>query len=455
MRSLYWKIIATFLFVITTATIAGSTVFSFAAHRMLTPLRREAALSLARVGAGEIERFLARGGSVETLPAHLDTVLHDLPTVSVLYAAPDGRVLGREEPNRPEFRAALAGAVAQGLPDGPRIEFLGAGRGAYVIMKVGSGHALLAGRAHIVTDVAPIFLTAALLSLGAVFLVAAMLGLFVFRLLVRRLGRVRDALAGVARGDLSLRIRDPGTDEIADVGASFDRMATRLEESVAELARIDERRRRFLADISHELKSPLTALRGHLERLLPGAPQGPLHIAYEEVDRLFLLIEDLLELAKMDATDFRLKKDEEVLQRLASRAAERFHIALENRRITLTTALSPEPVRRVVDGRRIEQVLANLIQNAIHSMPDGGSLALSVREEGGRAILEVEDTGPGIPEEERGRVFERFYSGEGGTGGGTGLGLSIVKRLVDAHGGQVYLAARREGGGTRAVIELP
>ena len=458
MRSLYWKIIATFLVVVAAATVVGSTVFSLASHALLAPLRRDATLALARAGAGEVERYFARGGKPEGLDAHLTAAFRDLPTLTILYAGPDGRIAGKEEPNRPELRAALADVVRRGLPDGPRVEFLGAGHGALAILPVGPperpGYALLAGRAHLMEDVAPAVLTAAVLSLGAVFVVAALLGLIVFRFVTRRLGLVRDALAGVARGDLALRIRDPGSDEIADVGASFDRMADRLEQSVAELGANDERRRRFLADVSHELKSPLTALRGHLERLLPGAPQGPLHIAYEEVDRLFLLIEDLLEMARMDATDFRLKKDEEVLQRIGTRVAERFRVALDNRGIALTTRFSPEPVRRAVDARRIEQVLANLVQNALHSMPDGGALTLAIDERAGRAVLAVTDTGPGVPAAERERVFERFYSGTGGTGGGTGLGLSIVKRLVDAHGGTVRLEPGDGGTGTRAVVEL-
>ena len=461
-RSLYWKICLTFLVVVFTAVLAGSTVFTFASKRLLAPMHRDAAIALARVSAREVERWVAAGRPPAGLTAHLEETFHELPMVTVLYRTPTGQVSGKEETNRPELREILEDAAKTGLPGGVRVDFLGPGRGAAVVLAIGpngrDGLALVSGRA-LIEDIAPAVLRAAMASLLAVFIVAAVLGLLVFRAIAGRLGRVRQCLMGVVRGDLSLRVNDTGADEIADLGVSFDRMAERLQQSVQELASIDERRRRFFADVSHELKTPLTALRGHLERLLPApdapeAPRGPLHVAYEEVDRLFLLIEDLLELARMDATDFRLKKEETVLQRIATRAIDRFKVALDNRGIRVQTRFSPEPIRREVDARRLEQVVSNLMQNAIHSMPDGGQLELVAEERAGRAVLEIADDGPGIPADERARVFDRFYSGSGGSGGGTGLGLSIVKRLVEAHGGTVRFEDGLGGRGTRAVVEV-
>jgi len=464
-RSLYWKICGTFLIVVFASLIAGGATFSFVFRRRGPPPPRHerTTLSLARIGAREIQRFLMEGHRPEELETYLGNLLQDFPVLSILVATGDGRIYGKAADSLGDLRGALLQVVREGLPPGQNsLTRFERPHGIRVIVPLGTpggkGYVLFAAREDRGPHTAEI--EAAAYHLLAILIVAASLGLLAFRALTRRLIEVRQCLSGVAGGDLTLRVNNPGPDEIGDLGRSFNAMAERLQKVVQELESVDRRRRQFLADIAHELKTPVTALRAHLERSQGVSiedaaveTKGAVSIAIEEVTRLSLLIEDLLELARLDSAEFRLKKEEEVLQRVAWRAIMRFSAAVSNRRIQMIPRLSPEPLPCLVDARRIEQVIANLIQNSIHSLDDEGTLEVLVEEREGKAVIEVMDNGPGIPEEELSRVFQRFYSVSSG-GAGTGLGLSIVKRLVEAHGGTVRLEPR-SGGGLRAIVELP
>lgn len=294
-------------------------------------------------------------------------------------------------------------------------------------------------------------------ALAAVFVVAALLGLAVFRLLTNRLADLKACVTGIADGQLSLRIRSPDADELGDLGRSLNRMAERLQTVVSELESTDRKRRQLLADISHELKTPLTVLRGHLEGVLDttegSADDRPIAVAFEESDKLALLIDDLLELARMQSPEFRLSLKEAVVQRIVQQAVERFRLAAHNRGIRLETSFHEEPIRLFVDRRRIEQVVVNLLQNALNGIEAGGTIRVLVLLDGDGARIEVIDDGRGIPPGDIERVFDRFQSGST-DGGSTGLGLSIVKQLTEAHGGTVRLECG-DPRGVRAIVWLP
>jgi two-component system sensor histidine kinase BaeS len=306
-------------------------------------------------------------------------------------------------------------------------------------------------------DFWPVVLQAGGAAVGTVFVVAALLGLVVFRFLTRRLGELQRCVAGLADGELSLRVAAPGPDELGDLARSLNRMAERLQHVVGELTANDRRRRDLLADISHELKTPLTVLRGHLEDVLEARPADPglarsVSVAFEESERLALLIDDLLELARMQSSEFRIARAGVVLQRVVQRAVDRFQLPAANRSIRLETRFEGEPIEIQIDQRRIEQVVANLVQNALKQVETGGTVEVAVAATKEGARITVADDGRGMPPEELETAFDRFKTGAVDAGS-TGLGLSIVKRLVEAHGGTVRLERRREGG-IRAVIDL-
>lgn len=231
---------------------------------------------------------------------------------------------------------------------------------------------------------------------------------------------------------------------------------------ITEIRRLEQVRREFVANVSHELKTPVTSLKGFAETLLDGAMYDEktcrafLEIIYEESERLSRLIQDLLQLSQIENRQIVLRKgllsarDEmaDVL-RLVAHTAEAKQQTVENR--------VPEGVRVYADRDRLRQILLNLLNNAIAYTPPGGRITLTGGEDEESTWLTVRDTGPGIPREHVSRIFERFYrvdKDRSRRSGGTGLGLAIVKHLVDAHGGRIEVKSK-PGKGTAFTVYLP
>lgn len=232
---------------------------------------------------------------------------------------------------------------------------------------------------------------------------------------------------------------------------------------VSHLRRLESVRRDFVANVSHELKTPITAIRGLVETILDDREMTAdtrekfIRRIGGQSSRLASLVADLLELSRLESTDAGSRRDpvdvrEPVREAAAERTAEG-----ERRGIPLTLDLPPRPVMVHGSARELRQVADNLIANALRYTPGGGRVSVRLREEGDRAVLEVEDTGVGIDPVHRERVFERFYRVDKGRSreiGGTGLGLSIVKHIVLSHGGVVDLESET-GRGSTFTVRLP
>jgi two-component system, OmpR family, phosphate regulon sensor histidine kinase PhoR len=241
---------------------------------------------------------------------------------------------------------------------------------------------------------------------------------------------------------------------------------------MTELRRLEKIRKDFVANVSHELRTPLTSIKGYVEALLDGAKDDPaaatkfLEIILKQSDRLNLIIEDLLELSKIESGRVSLKEESLELSAVIDRTLAMMKPIADKNRHRLVTAVDPSLPPVTGDDGRLVQVLTNLIDNAIKYTPAGGTitvgakLALSVgnAEHAASAInLSVADSGIGIPEEDQPRVFERFYRVDKARSrelGGTGLGLAIVKHIVEGHGGQVWVEANHPQG-SRFVVRLP
>lgn len=229
------------------------------------------------------------------------------------------------------------------------------------------------------------------------------------------------------------------------------------------LARIDaafETQRRFTADASHELRSPLTALRGELELALrrerdPEEYRRVIASALEETERLTRLAEDLLTLARSDAEAIEPRREEVDIVRIARETVERLGPRSRERDVRVSVR-ADGPVRGSYDARLVERAVWNLVENAIRFAGPGGGVEVDVSAADGETAVVVSDTGPGLAEEDVDRVFDRFY--QAGTArspaDGTGLGLSIVRAVAEAHGGRAA-AGNRPGGGARFEIHLP
>jgi two-component system phosphate regulon sensor histidine kinase PhoR len=229
---------------------------------------------------------------------------------------------------------------------------------------------------------------------------------------------------------------------------------------LTELRRMDQVRIDFVANVSHELRSPLTAIKGYAQTLkedmpVDGSSRKFLETIERNTDRLIALVHDLLNLSSLES-GAEIEREpiplteltNRVLSQLESlRTAKRHEIAVEVGATTL-----------YADPKRVEQVVYNLVENAIKYVPPGGKIDVSWHEEGGGIQLEVSDNGPGVPLEHHGRVFERFYrvdSGRSRDQGGTGLGLAIVKHIMQRHGGKVSVDTGPDGHGSRFVCDFP
>lgn len=294
---------------------------------------------------------------------------------------------------------------------------------------------------------------------GSVLLVGTALIAFVVFGPVR--GRLKDlqwATERLGMGDLSARAPEEGGDEVAALAGSFNRMADDLASRARALDASDKARRQLLADVSHELMTPLTAMRGYIEtlsmpelRLDPSTHQRYLGIVNDETHRVEGIIGDLLDLARLEGGGTTMRRDPVDVAALFDRVAARHERELRDRGITLSLGVDPDAVRVNGDRDRLEQALQNLAANALRHTPDGGEISLSSVAVAEGVKITVRDSGPGIAPEHLPLIFDRFYKVDAArkASGGSGLGLSIVKAIVERHGGTI--TARHEGG---AVFEI-
>jgi len=293
--------------------------------------------------------------------------------------------------------------------------------------------------------------TAALIA-GSVSLVLAFLLSYS---LLRPIRDLTQAATYMAEGDLSQRVRVRGESQLATLGRAFNRMASSLQQA-------GERRQALTADIAHELRTPLAVQRAHLEALQDGiydlTPENLITI--EEQNRaLTRLVEDLRTLALVDAGQLALERTPSDFSALLERLIARFDPQAAAQGIEIALSSSNAPATVNIDPQRIEQVLNNLLRNALRYTPEGGKISVQCSMENGRSLfISVRDTGPGIPEESLPHIFERFYKADRSRspveGGGTGLGLSIARKLAQAHGGDISAKNHPEGGAI-FTLELP
>jgi signal transduction histidine kinase len=288
---------------------------------------------------------------------------------------------------------------------------------------------------------------------------AAAAALLIFRPVRRRLGQLQEAAGRIGAGDVAARAPERGGDEVAALARSFNRMAADLQARVEALAASDRARRQLLADVSHELMTPLTAMRGYIEtltmaelRLENETRERYLRIVDEETRRLERIIGDLLELSRLEGGGSALEHELVDIGQLFERIAERHERELRERRVTLLRRVDPGAEAVVGDADRLEQALQNLATNALKHTPDNGEISLSATPAGEMVRLAVRDTGPGISPEHLPLIFDRFYKADASRKTpGSGLGLSIVKAIIERHGGTIG-AANAAGGG--ALFEM-
>jgi len=364
-----------------------------------------------------------------------------------------GAPTGRDFGSRPEVRAALAGAAVSGT----RASSTLGERILYVALPVGTAGRILGAvrityPASVVDDqIRHIWLLLAAMGgvvLGIVFLASLLLA----RSTTRPLADLQTAAVQLGGGDLSVRAVVPrGPAEAKVLAESFNATAARLEQLVGA-------QRGFMADASHQLRTPLAALRLRLEYLegeVPGPAAEDLEGALAEVARLSRLVDGLLVITRAEHSTS--APEAVALDELIAGRCDAWDAFAAEKRVLIDAAVEGAPVARATPGR-LEQVVDNLLNNALEATPPRSRVRVSARACGEWVEIRVRDEGPGMSAEERARAFDRFWQSgaarrDGGPSGHFGLGLSIVRELVVGDGGEVALA-EAEGGGLEAIVRL-
>ena len=307
------------------------------------------------------------------------------------------------------------------------------------------GAVLLSGAAmfHMGADVVILAVAAAssTVALAAAFLVG--------RSITVPVERLRATSGALARGDLAARAPEQGPTEVAELGAAFNVMATRLEE-------LFDARRELVAWASHDLRTPLAAIRAIVEAIEDGvaAPEHYTQALGEQTRTLSTLVDDLFELARIDAGVLTLELKEVSLAGLVDSCVRGLEVEAGRRNVRLETRVDGAPPVRCAPDK-VERVLLNLLTNALRHTPADGSIAVLVEPASDHVRVSVEDSGDGIAPEALRRVFDRFWRADPArAAGSSGLGLAIARGLIEAHGGRIW-AENRPSGGARVSFTLP
>ncbi|MGH2544585.1 MAG: sensor histidine kinase [Ardenticatenaceae bacterium] len=293
--------------------------------------------------------------------------------------------------------------------------------------------------------------------------IAMSLGYFFSAAVTTHVVMLSRAAGAIAAGQLDARVPVQGRDEMAALARSFNQMAEQLEIAANERRRTEKLRRDLIAWVGHDLRTPLASMRAVVEALAdevvvdPPTVQRYLRMAQHDIRSLSMLIDDLFEMAQLDAGGLPLQREPNSLADLISDTIESFSALAEQRGVSLvgTVAHGVDPV--LIDAQKIGRVLSNLVSNALRHTPPGGSVEVSARPAGDVIEVAIIDSGEGIKEEDLPHIFDQFYRGEKSRSrstGGSGLGLAIAKRIIEAHHGHIT-ADSRPGAGTRIVFTVP
>ena len=461
--SIRWKILLTFLLIIGISFAMMAALLTGLVSRTLYAQRtRQASLSAERLASSAAPFFAA--ARTDELYELLWDAASELDG-RILLVDPEGKVhldtFARLDGSRlslPELTQALNGSTfaAYGIyPGEAQGEYaaLCAAQMTYGGRVIG---ALLVSMPVTELHNAIVTVEGQLLTVFAAVAAAALIAAMIFSVtLTRPVKSLTSTIRRMGRGDLSARASIRASGELRELADSYNAMAEKIEN-------FDRSRSQFVSNASHELKTPLTAMKLLLECLID-QPEMPQELRMEfmqdmnhEIDRLNGIITDLLTLSKMDSQDAALHLTDIDLAALTGEALHTLQPVADKSGQHLIAELAPA-VRLRGDATKLSQIVYNLIDNAIKYTPEGGEIRVSLSVKGRSAILAVSDNGIGIPEEEQAHVFDRFYrvdKARSRATGGTGLGLSIVRQMVQLHGGSITLTSR-PGHGSTFTVTLP
>jgi signal transduction histidine kinase len=293
---------------------------------------------------------------------------------------------------------------------------------------------------------------------------AISVGYFLSAAITDRIVTLNLAAKEIAQGQLSVRVPVKGNDEMASLARAFNEMATQLEEADNRQREVDDLRRNLIAWAGHDLRTPLASVQAIVEALADGVIEDPetadryLHTAQREIRSLSLLIDDLFELAQLEAGGLRPDLTLNSLSDLISDTMESFSELATRQGVALKGSADPDIDPVLMDAQQVGRVLANLLGNALRHTPPEGTVQVRAIKQEESVLVAISDTGEGLSSDDLPHVFERFYRGEKSRSratGGAGLGLAIAKGIVEAHGGQISAENLANGMGARFFFTIP
>jgi signal transduction histidine kinase len=455
-RSLRFRLPALFLLGIVVSGLIATAIAlalfqNYARQQLLTKLRREAN-GLTQLY--ERQAIAANNTGAKTLrfaPAQLEKATGDKIFYVGLSVFPDQISGLRQLPSKSvDWRAGL-GRTFEFRPPGFKRRYLAVMQPLRLAPKSTPFGALIVAtpKTEITSRLAPLLERLALGLVGGI-AVAGLLFWYLSRRITQPVLALSEATDKISRGRYDVAFPEvPGRGEIGHLADRFREMAARLSEA-------EQQERNFLMSVSHELRTPLTAIRGHVEALREGVAEDPavraasLDMIASESARLERLVGDVLDLAKLEAHRFTLVKEEVDMGRLCDQAYAVFGEEARRRGIEYDKRFEATPTIET-DGDRVLQIISNLLSNAFRWTPDGGRVELELAAANGRVSVAIDDNGPGVPREERERIFRPFWSRDDS---GTGLGLAIAHELAVALGGDIELRSK-PGRGSRFELVLP
>lgn len=473
--SFYTKLGLLFLALVVGLGVSVAYLTASALRRFADETEQKLNRELAAQIAVKLQPLLEEAIADSLIEATLEEITKMNPRIEVYLLDPQGNVMGqylvgeREHAARSRIdlnpvRAFVAGAAPPVLGDDPslpdsrkpfsaaRIEIMGKPDCFVYVILTGAQYedvtSMVRGSYIVRTGSR---------SLGLILLATIALGLLLFAQLTRRLRAINSTVALFAQGRMDTRASDEARDEIGQLAKAFNQMADTIEANVAALRKIDSARREMIANISHDLRSPLSSIQGYLETItlksdaLPAVERERyLEIILRNTRSLSSMIEELFELSRLDADQIVPNKESFSIAELLQDLVLQYQPEAEKIGLVIESDL-PDRVDLVYgDVALIERVLANLIGNALRFTPAGGRIVVSLSTPDGGAHVRVSDNGPGIPEKDLPHIFDRFYKADEARNkdkGGTGLGLAIARRILHLHDSEL-LVDSAVGGGT-------
>jgi signal transduction histidine kinase len=470
LRTFYTKLSLLFLLLIVSlgAVITWVTLRSF--EQFANETEQKLNMSLAETLARRLEPLLGDDIRDEVVEEELRRIREANPRIELYLLDPDGVILARyltegghalaqTSVDLVPVRRFMAGDPAPILGDDPvrtgarkpfsaaAIEIMGKpGCLVYVILS-GAQYDNMADMVR-----GSYILRAAGRALVISLLVTGLVGLLIFGFLTQRLRSVTHSVTRFAGGDYEERVKYRSNDELGQLADSFNQMADTIVASIDEMKRVDRKRRELVANVSHDLRSPLASIQGYLETIALKGPsltaarrQEYLDVVTRNVESLGALVSELFELSKLDAGQVEVKREPFSSSELVQDLVLQFRPQAAGKRIDLRADIPSDLLMVSADIALIERAIVNLIDNAIQFTPEGGSVRVHTERVNGSVELSVSDTGPGISPEEIDSIFERFYRVEKSRSrgrGGAGLGLAITRRIVELHGSQIRVDSR-------------